>query len=156
LNGRTGHFHHYSIGKNSAAAAPFLCESDRQTRPIPRISVDDLLKQERLEQVEVLLCDIQGGERDMLEGARRSIAAGKIRFVLISTHHHSISNDPFTHQSCLKFLQAHGAHILAAHNIVESFSGDGLIAASFDPADSALPPIAISYNHPANSLFQEV
>jgi hypothetical protein len=37
--------------------------------------------------------------------------------------------------------------------VEESFSGDGMIAASFDPADASLVIPPISRNTPENSLF---
>jgi hypothetical protein len=48
-----------------------------------------------------------------------------------------------------------GGTILAEHSVAESFSGDGLIAVSFDSTDSNLAPIPISYNRASHSLFGE-
>jgi hypothetical protein len=109
-----------------------------------------------LKKVDLLLADIQGAELAMLAGARRAIERGQIRFLLVSTHHHRISGDPVIHQKCLRFVREHGGHILAEHGIGESFSGDGLIAASFDPADRTLPAIHLSRNRTAEALFPEV
>ena len=106
--------------------------------------------------VDVLLSDIQGGEAEMLEGAAGSIERGKIRFVVISTHHHSISGDALTHQKCLEFLRDRGALTLAEHSVAESYSGDGLIVASFQPEDRHIPPIMVSRNRSTNSLFREL
>jgi hypothetical protein len=106
--------------------------------------------------VELLLADIQGAEVAMLEGAVRSLAQGRIRFLVLSTHHHSISHDPLTHQKCLRFLEERGAHFLAVHSVAESYSGDGLIVAALHPADRHIAPFEISYNRAANSLFREL
>ena len=106
--------------------------------------------------IDLLLADVQGAELPMLEGAVESINRGKLRFAFISTHHHSISGDPLTHQRCLQFLRERGAHIIAAHNVTESYSGDGLIVASFDDQDRHFPEVEISKNHPTNSLFREL
>ena len=156
LNGAVGEFFLYSIGRQSALPAPFLCESEGTTRPIPMTSVDAFLKHAGIAHVDVLLSDIQGAEVDMLEGAVDSIAEDRIRFLIVSTHHHSISRDPLTHQKCLGFLRDRGAHILCEHSVSESYSGDGLIVASFRPEDQRLPAIAISRNSPSNSLFREL
>ena len=156
LNGMKGYFHHAAIGKESRDSIPFSCESDNVIRQIPIISIDDFVAREGIKNVELLLCDIQGFELEMLEGATKCLEQGIIRFVVISTHHHLISNDPLMHQRCLNFLDEHEAHILVEHNIAESFSGDGLIVASFRSEDSNLPTIEVSRNHPANSLFREV
>ena len=92
---------------------------------------------------------------DRLEGAAETIRRGRVRLVIVSTHHHNISGDPLTHQRCLRHLKNAGAHILCEHTIAESFSGDGLILASFDPRDADLAAVKISYNRASESLFRE-
>jgi FkbM family methyltransferase len=72
---------------------------------------------------------------------------------VVSTHHASISGSPTTHQDCLRQLERLGATILCEHTVEESFSGDGLIAASFLPADATIVLPAISRNEPRESLF---
>lgn len=156
LNGMKGFFFNAAVGKESKDSIPFKCESDNVMRQIPMISVDDFVARERIETVELLLSDIQGFELEMLQGATRCLEQGRIRFVVISTHHHLISKDPLMHQKCLGFVRGHGAHILVEHNISESYSGDGLIVASFRPADRNIPRIEVSRNNPANSLFREL
>lgn len=52
-----------------------------------------------------------------------------------------------------RWIEALGGAILAEHPVDESFSGDGLIVASFDPADGRIAPPPISRSHPARSLF---
>jgi FkbM family methyltransferase len=156
LNGMKGYFHHAAIGKESGDPISFRCESDNVIRQVPVISIDDFIAREGIRNVELLLSDIQGFELEMLEGSIKCLKQGIIRFVVISTHHHSISNDFFMHQKCLNFLREHGAYILIEHNIAESYSGDGLIVASFRSEDSSLPTIEVSRNHPENSLFQEI
>ncbi len=156
LNGEVGEFFSFSIGRQPAPPAPFLCESEGTIRPVPMTSIDAFLEHVGISHVDVLLSDIQGAEVDMLEGAADSIAAGLIRFIIVSTHHHSISKDPLTHQRCLGFLYDRGAHILCEHSVSESYSGDGLIVASFRPEDQRIPPIKISRNTPSNSFFREL
>jgi FkbM family methyltransferase len=155
LNGQHGDFVQASLGRESRPPADFRCESDGVTRPVAMTSVDDLVREHSLERLELVLADIQGAEVEMLHGAERSIADGRIRFLFVSTHHHAISGDPLTHQKCLAFLRDHGGHVLAEHPIAESFSGDGLIVVSFGPEDRALPPIHLSRNEPSQSLFRE-
>ena len=155
LNGRQGKFFNALVGREPSPGETFVCESDLVARQIPCLSIDSFFPEQRIEKAELLLVDTQGAELAALEGAARSIAEGKLRFVIISTHHHSISHDPIIHQRCLQFLCDQGAYILAEHSVSESYSGDGLIAASFEPTDRAIPPIAISRNTAANSLFRE-
>lgn len=155
LNGARGSFFLGSIGRDSHAPLPFRCE-DGSEFAIPQYSVDDFLTQRGIDRVEILLADIQGAELEMLESASKSMQQGKIRFLVLSTHHHSISHDPLTHQRCLKILQQGGAHIMASHSISESYSGDGLIVASLDPRDRGLPTIEMSCNRASNNLFREL
>lgn len=154
-NGIEGRFVRASVGRTSHAGRPFPCESG-QSPLTPQVTVDELLESERIPRVEMLLADIQGAELEMLAGAAASIAAGRVRFLVVATHHHAISSDPLMHQRCLTWVRDHGGRVLTAFNVVEGYSGDGLIAASFDPADAALPEIVVSRNHPTNSLFREL
>jgi hypothetical protein len=72
----------------------------------------------------------------------------------VSTHDLSITGSATTHQQVLDILLWSGAHIIAEHTISESFSGDGLIVASFDPRDKDLV-VDLSRNRSRNSLFGE-
>jgi FkbM family methyltransferase len=134
---------------------PFVCESDGVIRRIPRVSVDSLVHDHGIPRIDVLLSDIQGAETAMLEGCREVIRANKLRFLFVSTHHHSISGDPLTHQKCLARVRELGGHVFAEHTIAESFSGDGLIAASFAAEDRALPVIPLSHNRAATNMWRE-
>jgi len=157
LNKMDARFFQYAIGRESRGLTSFSCnDSDAADQSVPQTSVDDFVESTGLQHVELLLADIQGAEVDMLEGAVRSIAEGKLRFVFISTHHHSISGDPLTHQKCLRFVADHGAYVLAEHSVSESFSGDGLIVASFRDSDRDIPAIAISHNRASNGFFREL
>ena len=77
-----------------------------------------------------------------------------MRFVFLSTHHHFISGSTTTHHDCASMLTDLGAVILLEHSVSESFSGDGLIVASFRVEDSELELPAISRNSIQNSLFR--
>src|SRR5688572_173233 len=156
INSAEGSFFQYSIGRSYLGPRPFRCESDGQEHPVAEISIDDFASSVGLNRIDLLLADVQGAELPMLEGATQCINSGKIRFLFPSTHHHSISGNPLTHQQCLQFLRERGAHVIAAHNVTESYSGDGLIVASFDERDRNIPEVKISKNHPTNGLFREL
>jgi FkbM family methyltransferase len=156
LNGRMGDFRQASIGRASAPPQPFECESDGMIRHVPVVSVDDFVDEKDIDRVELLLADVQGAELEMLRGARRTIERRRLRFVFVSTHHHQISGDPLTHERCLSALREHGAVVLVEHTVAESFSGDGLIVASFDPADRHLAGITVSRNRSVGNLFPPV
>jgi hypothetical protein len=90
-----------------------------------------------------------------LARAGGDLAAGRVRFLIVSTHHHSISGNPLTHQRALSRLLDAGAHVIAEHSVPESFSGDGLIAVSFDERDRDLI-VEVSHARAKDSLFGEL
>lgn len=96
------------------------------------------------EAIELLHMDIQGAETGFLRSMRRSAAAERVRFLMVSTHHESISGSASTHDDCLEELRSQGAVVLAEHSVPESYSGDGLILASFNTRDRwlRLPPMS--------------
>lgn len=142
----------------AVGAAPgemdFVAESDGRARRTAVVSVDSLVETHKLPAIDILHADVQGAELQVLEGAERAIAAGKVRFVVLSTHHHQIAGDPLLHHRCGEWLRERGAHVIAEHTVTESFSGDGLIVASFAAEDRDLW-VEISYNCPSRSLFRE-
>jgi FkbM family methyltransferase len=138
LNGLEGTFHQAAVGRGRAAAAPFECESDGQARAVPIEGLTSLLDRFGLGHVDLLFSDVQGYEWPLLDGGRDDLAAGRVRFLVMSTHHHVISGDPLTHQRCLQLLGELGAHVVLEHTVAESYSGDGLIVASFDERDRDL------------------
>lgn len=155
LNGARARFVHAAVGLPDGARAEIACESDGVTRELPLVSLTGLAERADLARVDVLLCDVQGAELAALEGARALVAQGRLRFVVLSTHHHSISADPMTHQRCRQTLLEWGAHLIAEHSVPESFSGDGLVVASFDERDRDLE-LPLSYARSRDSLFGEL
>lgn len=102
---------------------------------VPVRSVPSLVADHDLDRIDVLHLDIQGAEGAVLESCRALIGDGRSHFVVVSTHHHTISGDPQTHQRCIDLVRQLGGHVVAEHTVLESFSGDGLVVASFDDAD---------------------
>lgn len=144
-----------AVGGDHGSSTLLRCESDGVQRELPVVSVAGLMSDRGIDRLDLLQLDVQGAELDVVERAREVFAAGRIRFVVVSTHHHSISGDPMTHQCCLAELKAAGAHVVAEHTVGESCSGDGLIAVSFDPPDSDFT-VQISYARYRDSLFGEL
>lgn len=128
-------------------------EGDRDPVIVPIRSVDGVIKEHKIKKAELLHMDIQGVELSSIKGAAESIKAGLIRFMFVSTHHYSISGDPMTHQKCIELIEELGGHIIAEHDVHESFSGDGLIVASFDKKDASLS-YTITTNRMKDSLFR--
>ena len=151
LNGRQGVFLQAAVAGESADYYLFRCE-DGQVRNLPIESLESLLSCFSLTGLALLCVDVQGFETEILENSRHLFQNGKIRFLILSTHHHSISKDPDTHEKCLKVVKECGGHIIAEHTVAQSFSGDGLIAASFHEKDRDLR-VSHSYADESESLF---
>lgn len=121
LNNMHGLFFNAFIGRNSDANTIFT-DWDTTQYNLPRICIDDFVKEHAIEFIHLLHSDIQGAEYDMLLGCQETILKGKIGYIFISTHGNN-------HAKCLHFLQNNGFHIVAQHSIAESYSADGLIVA---------------------------
>ena len=122
---------------------------------VTQVDLASSMEREGWDRLDIAHIDVQGAETVLLERAVPLLAEGRVRFIVCSTHHHSISGDPLTHQRNLALLRELGAHIIAEHSVEESFSGDGLIVASFDPRDTDLVA-SISYARARDSLFGEL
>jgi FkbM family methyltransferase len=144
-----------AIGDEPGAELAFQCESDGQVRRIAQHDLASLMALSGLDRVDLVLADVQGAETLLLARAKGELRAGRVRFLIVSTHHHSISGDPRTHQDALALLIEAGAHVIAEHSVGESFSGDGLIAVSFDERDREFT-VPISRARYRDSLFGEV
>ncbi len=103
--------------------------------------------------IEMLHVDIQGAEIGLIESMGDAVSTGAIRFIVVSTHHESISGAAFTHDDCIRAIRRLGGVILAEHSVEESYSGDGLIVASFLPDDLGIELPKPSKNAPEKSLF---
>ena len=138
LNGMDALVLQAAVGSEHDTIVTLTWESDNEPHPTRQMTVDGLMRDLAIERIDLLLADIQGAETAMLLGAADALAAQRIRFLVVSTHHHSISGDPLTHQRCLRILRDAGAHLVAEHSVAESCSGDGLIVAAMLPGDRDL------------------
>lgn len=121
---------------------------------LPSLNMDSVCRLAGDEAViEIVHIDAQGAELDFLRSMRAATSAGKVRFLVASTHHHSISGSPTTHADCVAEIEKQGGTVLAEHSVEESFSGDGLIVAAFLPVDGNIVLPDISRNRPETSLF---
>lgn len=153
LNGRSARWVNACVGRDHAAVTTIRRESDGATVSVPCHTLDSLLAMVGRGPIEMLHVDCQGAELPFLQSLGRAVEEGLLRFVVVSTHHASISGSNTTHQDCLRQLQALGATILCEHTVEESFSGDGLVVASFLPADAGIDLPAVSRSEPRKSLF---
>jgi len=114
-----------------------------------------MLEESKVEFVDIVHLDIQGGEIDFLRQLEERKKNLGISYLVISTHDYSISGSAVTHQECLEKIGQLGGFIVSEHSIPESYSGDGLILASFLKDDKDWK-IQTSYNRSLNSLFGEL
>jgi Methyltransferase FkbM domain len=87
------------------------------------IGIDDFCKEKNISFIDILHCDIQGFEYDMLLGADKTINTDKIGYFFISTHSNEV------HNKCLTHLINKNYIILASADLDETFAEDGLIVA---------------------------
>jgi FkbM family methyltransferase len=157
LNGYTDRiaFVAAAIGDQPNQPVAFQAESDGQTYDVVQHDLASLMSISGLDRAGLVLADVQGAESILIERARGDFESGRVRFLIVSTHHHSISGNPLTHQHALRTLTDAGAHVIAEHSVGESFSGDGLIAVSFDERDKDFQ-VPVSHARYRDSLFGEV
>lgn len=156
LNGNTPQATFVESAAGSVDKSTIIFDLDSEpgkTREVEIRSVDGLMDEFAIKKLDILHMDVQGAELDAIYGAKKTIAAGKLRFIIVSTHHYLFSRDPETHLKCREVIESFGGNIIASHTILESFSGDGLIVASFDKRDKDFK-VDISINSSENSLFR--
>jgi FkbM family methyltransferase len=153
LNGREAILINACIGAEYLPAFTISRESDQKTVDVPCHNMESLLEVLAGQPIELLHIDAQGAELPFLSSASCAIERGLVRFLIVSTHHESISGSPYTHQDCLREILAMGGSILTEHSVEESFSGDGLIVASFLRSDRGICLPAFSLNRAEDSLF---
>jgi FkbM family methyltransferase len=155
LNRETALFVRGAIGPHPGELLQFPAESDGKVHDVRQRDVEGLMRLGHVGRLSLLLADIQGMETTLMEQIRPLIACGGLRFLVVSTHHHVISGDPLTHQKVLEAVASNGGHVIAEHSVGESFSGDGLVAASFCEGDSDLV-VEVSRCRQRDSLFGEL
>lgn len=157
INGATERmtFVHGAVGSAPGERLSFVAQSDGNSYDVQQYDLGSLMDAVGVTRADIVLADIQGHESNLLERAALQLASGGVRFFVISTHQHSISGDALTHQKVLRLLVDAGAHLIAEHSVPESFSGDGLIAVSFDPADADFQ-VEISRARAKDSIFGEL
>jgi FkbM family methyltransferase len=141
------------VGGDESESHEAVCESTGRPRALPCFNMNSLLPLAESRPIEVLHVDAQGAEFNFLRSMGAAVRQQRIRFLVASTHHSSISGSPTTHEDCLREVERMGAVILVEHSVQESFSGDGLIVASFLPCDRRIGVPEISRNRAASSMF---
>ncbi len=152
LNGRTATFVQAFVGS---------CSERSRVGRLESLDMDAVLARVGGRPIEILHMDVQGAELPFIESMRRAVAERKVRFIVVSTHHESVFSSyqklstgaTTTHEDCVRALQSLGAKVFVDHDVYESYSGDGLIVASFAAEDRSIVLPAISRNVRERSLF---
>lgn len=153
LNGRRATWINAAVGGVGCEDMIVGHGTDGREVKVPCLDMNALRARVSVPEIEILHLDVQGAELDFLRSLDNVVTERALRFVFVSTHHSSISGSQATHQECISELQRLGAMILADHTIEESFSGDGLIVASFRAEDAHIRLPEPSRNTACNSLF---
>lgn len=153
LNGRKASVIHGCVGRHHGTVN-MTTETTGKTIAVECFDAAALFQRIGGIPVEILHMDVQGAELPFLESMAEVPVGRLVRFLFVSTHHAAISGSPHTHAECVRQLRKLGATILVEHDIGQSFSGDGLIVASFQPDDAGIRLPAISRNRPEHSLFR--
>ncbi len=130
INGARGVFTQAFVGSSDA--------TDREGRRF--VAVDPFCERNGIDHLAILHADIQGGEVDMLAGAKMLLGRKAVDWVFISTHSNKL------HYECVKILKSYGYLIVASADLDETYSTDGLIVAK---ADAALEPARIEMSNNA-------
>jgi FkbM family methyltransferase len=154
LNKRDLDFMQAAVGSNDGGTIVIPLDSNpEEVVEVMVRTVDSIMSEKAIDYLEVLHLDVQGHELEALKGAAEAIKAKRVRFVCVSTHHYFFSKNPNTHNECLSFIKGMGGQIISSHTVAESFSGDGLIVASFEDIDKDFQ-VDTSLCHTDNSLFR--
>lgn len=146
-------FHRAWVAGTAEEAVTHVGESTLEPTTLPAVDMGAVLALCDGQPIEVLHMDVQGAEHPFLGSMADAVGQGLVRFLVVSTHHSSISGSRTTHFDCLDAIRTLGGHILAEHSVQESFSGDGLIVASFYDEDRRVVLPEISRNAADASMF---
>ena len=153
LNGLAAEFVTAYAARAPVAPRPFQTDTSGVLM-LPGVSVPQLMEERGIARLDVLHCDVQGAEFDVLVGCLPLFAARRIGWLFVSTHAHQISGDPLIHQRCLALVRQAGLVVEAEHDVYESFSGNGLIVARSGTAPVGWTPVTLTYNRYAESVVR--
>lgn len=103
---------------------------------LKRYELPEFMAEKGLDRLELLHADIQGGETEMLDGARALLDRRLIDYMVISTHGRE-------HQRCLDIVTGAGYVIAAEHDVDKVAKADGMIIAH-SPEVAPLPKFDIT------------
>ncbi len=124
INGASGVFTQAFVGSDE--------KTDREGKRF--VAVDPFCERNGIKRLGILHADIQGGEVEMLRGAKNILERKAADWIFISTHSNKL------HGECVEILKSYGYLIVASADLDETYSSDGLIVAK---ADAAFEPATI-------------
>ncbi|BBE73900.1 FkbM family methyltransferase [Oharaeibacter diazotrophicus] len=154
LNNLAPTFLQAAVAATSGPPAPFGTQRSGVVE-VPRISVADLMAREGIDRLDMLHCDVDGAELEVLSSCEALFRSGRIGWLFLSTHAPQISGDPLTHQKCLERLRDFGAIVEVEHDVYESFDGDGLVVARFPGTARDFEVPSISHNRAGRAFFRD-
>jgi hypothetical protein len=147
INNRKAEFINAAIGGICSDGITIKRGSDGEIVSVPCHNMESLLGLIGNRTIEMLHMDVQGAELSFIKSInKQNDKKIPVRFIVVSTHGESISGSRTNHMDCIRELARLGANILVEHSIDESYSGDGLIVASFFKEDEKLLLPEISRN----------
>lgn len=134
------------FGQSTFALNGLNCESIRALIgdsyvPAPKLSVVSipwLFEHFKIETLDLLHSDIQGFERDMLQGAKPLLDAKRIRALFVSTHGDDV------HQACEAMIREAGYMVALNLPQRDSYAYDGMIIAARPGDEPLLADIRVS------------
>ena len=105
------------------------------------ISIDNFIKENNIDFVDILHSDIQGEELSMLKGAINLLSKKRVGYIFISTH------SDLLHEQCMNYLENAGYIRVSSANLQESYSWDGLLVYT-NPDYKGIKELEISIRKP--------
>ncbi|CAN5455055.1 hypothetical protein BH11BAC1_BH11BAC1_07820 [soil metagenome] len=130
--------HNFRLNKMKGVSTNALvAQTSQNTTSTKSVCIDDYVKSNGIEYIDLLHSDIQGYEYEMLLGAKNTFDDLKVGYVFISTHSNEL------HSKCLDWIRKYNFKIIASANIDESYSWDGVLIAAA-PSIKDFPVVEIS------------
>ncbi|NND43829.1 MAG: hypothetical protein HKN58_00800 [Xanthomonadales bacterium] len=136
INGLAADFTVGFLGEAHAGPGGRFTDWDGTLHDVPQVDLNSFTDDKKIDFIDILHSDIQGGEQDMLASIRPMLEQQRVGYLFVSTHLDC-------HEPCRELLRAVGYREIAEHSIEESFSADGLIVAQCSRVPQ-VPEVAIS------------
>jgi FkbM family methyltransferase len=152
LNGVVGRLLHGVLGPEEQPWHAGTPQTDAFVHPsrrmgqvlVHRYSFQELLQGSTLEAVDLLAVDVRGDEPAVMATLADPLAARRVRWVMVSTTHHTIAGRFGMTDDVAAALESAGATVVLHRTPEECLGPAGIVVATFEPSDAARAPIAVS------------